>query len=182
MKKVIFIALVTVSALSACSSNKTGSESADSTSQSEETATSAEAGTSSENQPKSYNVVVTPDSALLGKQSEALIRINGGTAVALQDPEGKDAGIELTLKLTVTNKTAIGGNGVSVSYNDSRLKLDNGTNLTAETGSDYLRADPESTSKEESWTYKLPAGTKPSALNLFMNETRASVNLILEDK
>jgi len=182
MRKTLFISLVSLGTLAACSSNKT-SESADSTSQSEQTEASAteEAGGLS-NQPRSYNVVITPDSALLGKQNNALVKVIGGTAVALQDPEGKDAGIELTLKLTVTNKSAIGGNSVSVGYPDSRLKLDNGTNITADTGSDYLRADPESTSKEESWTYKLPAGTKPAALNLFMDETRVSVNVKLEDK
>ena len=70
---------------------------------------------------------------------------------------------------------------MSVSYADSRLQLDNGTNITHDSGSDFLRAQPEATSKEESWTYKIPAGAKPTALNLFMDETRVSVGVALSE-
>jgi hypothetical protein len=72
------------------------------------------------------------------------------------------------------------GSSISVSYSESRLELENGNNITAETGTDYLRAQPESTSKEESWTYKIPAGAKPKQLNLFMDDTRVSVAVTLE--
>jgi hypothetical protein len=57
---------------------------------------------------------------------------------------------------------------------------DNGNNLTAATGTDFLRAEPEATSKEESWTYNLPAGTKPKALMLFLDGTRVSQGLTLK--
>ena len=134
------------------------------------------------NEPKNYKVVFTPDSALLGKNKEALVKITGSNAVALQNPDGKDIGMELSIKLTATNKDMIGqGNSVSVSYSDSRLALDNGTNITIDSGSDFLRANQEATSREETWTYKIPAGAKPTALNLFFNETRASVKINLED-
>lgn len=133
------------------------------------------------NQPKEYKVTVTPDSAILGKKKEALVKVIGATAIALTDPDGKDNGIELTFKLTVTNTTHIGeGSSVSVSYADSRLQLDNGNSITHDSGTDFLRAQPEATSKEESWTYKIPAGAKPKALNLFMDGTRVSVNVGLE--
>ncbi|HSC37658.1 MAG TPA: hypothetical protein VLD19_07305 [Chitinophagaceae bacterium] len=131
-------------------------------------------------QPKTYKVVFSPDSALLGKKNEALIKITGATAVALQDPDGKDNGIELTVKLTVTNKEKISSSSnLHVDYPNSRLQLDNGTNTVCDTGTDFLRAAPESTSKEESWVYKIPAGTKPTALNLFMDDTRVSVSVSL---
>ena len=41
------------------------------------------------NQPKSYKVVFSPDSAILGKTSEALVKVMGGTAVVLQDPDNR---------------------------------------------------------------------------------------------
>ena len=133
------------------------------------------------NQPKSYTVTLSPDSALLGKSMEALVKLSGGTAIALTDPDGKDNGIELVLKLQVSNRNTIEtGGSISVSYADSRLQLDNGNNIAAETGTDYLRAQPEATSTIESWTYKIPAGAKPSALNLFLDGTRSSVNVSLK--
>jgi hypothetical protein len=118
----------------------------------------------------------------LGKKKEALVKITGATAMSLADPDGKDNGIELVINMTVTNKNTISdGNSVSVSYSNSRLQLDNGTNITCESGTDYLRAQPEASSKVESWTYKIPAGAKPKALNLFMDETRVSVNVSLSE-
>lgn len=184
MKRVITLGLVaTVLVFSACKGGKKeeGSESAASTETS--SGSSKEENKPAANQPKEYNVTFTPDSAILGKQKEALVKVTGATAVALTDPDGKDKGIELTIKLTVTNKSHINeGNSVTVTYSDSRLQLDNGTNITHDSGTDYLRAQPEATSKEESWTYKIPTGAKPSALNLFMNDTRVSIGVALSAK
>jgi len=133
------------------------------------------------NQPASYTVSISPDSALLGKSMEALVKVTGGTAIALSDPDGKDNGVELVLKLQVTNRNTIEtGGSISVSYADSRLQLDNGNNIAAETGTDYLRAQPEASSGIESWTYKIPAGAKPTALNLFLDGTRSSVSVSLK--
>ena len=133
------------------------------------------------NQPKSYTATFAPDSALLGKSSEALVKVMGSSAVALSDPDGKDNGIELVIKLQATNKQSIGGgNSISVSYSDARLQLDNGTTIPAETGTDYLRAMPESSGKIESWTFQIPTGAKPTALNLFLDGTRVAMGVTLK--
>lgn len=132
------------------------------------------------NQPKEYKVTVTPDSAILGKDKEAFLKIMGGKAVSLQDPDGKDNGTELTINLNVTNKKAIGSSSVSVSYGDLRLQLDNGTNITCTRGTDFLNAEPEATSKTQTWTYVIPVGAKPVGLNLFMDQTRVSVKIALD--
>ena len=182
MKRVTLLGLMaTVLVFAAC---KGGSkkEEAGNTASTETPAGSEEKKSAPANQPKEYKVTITPDSAILGKKKEALVKITGATAIVLTDPDGKDNGIELTFKLTVTNKTHIGdGSSVSVSYSDSRLQLDNGTNITHDSGTDFLRAQPEATSKEESWTYKIPAGAKPTALNLFMDDTRVSVGVALSE-
>ncbi|MEP6682973.1 MAG: hypothetical protein ABJA35_06930 [Parafilimonas sp.] len=181
MKK-IFYSLVTASILLvACKGNNDSKEAKDSTA--ENTATSNSSGSNeTANQSKNYEVSFTPDSAVIGKQHEALVKLTGGTAVVIQDADGKDEGLELNLKLTLTNKLKIDdGASIHVDYTDSRLQLDNGTSITSESGTDFLRADPEATSKEETWTYKIPAGTKPAALSLFLDGTRASVNIALKD-
>jgi hypothetical protein len=183
MKKVILLGTISsVLVLSACkgdSKKEETSENAATTTQSP----AAEATQPAANQPKEYKVTFTPDSAILGKKKEALVKITGATAMALTDPDGKDNGIELVIKLQATNKTSIkdGGN-ISVSYSDSRLQLDNGSNIASTTGTDFLRAQPEATGNEESWTYKIPTGAKPKALNLFMDDTRVSVGVALSEK
>jgi hypothetical protein len=184
MKRVITLGLVaSVLVFSACKGGKKEEGTETATSTESTSGTPAEEKKSGANQPKEYTVTFTPDSALLGKKKEALVKVTGGTAIALTDPDGKDNGVELTIKLTVTNKSHIGdGSSVSVSYGDSRLQLDNGTNITHDNGTDYLRAQPEATSKEESWTYKIPAGAKPAALNLFYDETRVSIGIALSGK
>jgi hypothetical protein len=186
MKKIITLGLfATVLVFSACKGGKKedSGENATSTESSASAGTPAEEKKQTANQPKEYKVTFTPDSAILGKKKEALVKVTGATAMALTDPDGKDNGIELTVKLTVTNKTPIGnGSGVTVAYSDSRLQLDNGTNITYDSGTGSLRAQPEATSTEESWTYKIPAGAKPTALNLFMDDTRVSVGVALSEK
>lgn len=185
MKRVITLGLfATVLVFSACKGGKKEESGSDVS-----TATQSTSGGSTEehkqaaNQPKEYKVTFTPDSAILGKKKEALVKVVSATAIALTDPDGKDKGIELTINLTVTNKGHIGeGSSISVSYAESRLQLDNGTNITHDSGTDYLRAQPEATSKEESWTYKIPTGAKPSALNLFMDDTRVSIGVALSEK
>lgn len=185
MKRVITLGLIaTALVFSACKGGKK-EESGDNASgtQSSSSSTPSEEHKQAANAPKEYKVTFTPDSAILGKKKEALVKVAGATAIVLTDPDGKDNGIELTVNLSVTNKTHIGdGSSVSVSYADSRLQLDNGTNITHDNGTDFLRAQPEATSKVESWTYKIPAGAKPSALNLFMDDTRVSVGVALSEK
>ena len=183
MKRVITLGLIaTVLVFSACKGGKK-EESSENATSTGSTSTPAEEKKATANQPREYNVTFTPDSAILGKKKEALVKVTGATAIVLTDPDGKDNGIELTVKLTLTNKFHIGeGSGFSISYADSRLQLDNGTNITHDNGTDFLRAQPEATSKEESWTYKIPAGAKPSALNLFYDETRVSIGIALSEK
>jgi hypothetical protein len=184
MKRVTLLSLIAaVLVFSACKGDSKKDETGDANSSAQTPAASSEeTKPAPANQPKEYKVTITPDSAILGKKKEALVKVVGGTAIAMTDPDGKDNGIELVLKLNVTNRTTIGdGSSVTVIYSDSRLQLDNGTNTTCETGTDYLRAQPEATSKEESWTYKIPAGAKPTALNLFMDGTRVSVNVSLSE-
>ena len=183
MKRVTLLSLIAaVLVFAACKGDSKKDETGDTNASAQTPAGSEEKKSAPANQPKEYKVTITPDSAILGKKKEALVKVIGGTAISLADPDGKDNGIELVLKFTVTNKTTIGdGSSVSVAYSDSRLQLDNGTNTTCETGTDFLRAQPEATSKEESWTYKIPAGAKPTALNLFMDGTRVSVNVSLSE-
>ena len=182
MKRVILLGTMAfVLVLSACKGGKKEetSENAATTSSS----TPAEASKPAANQPKEYKVAFTPDSAILGKKKEAFVKITGATAMAMTDPDGKDNGIELVVKLQATNKQTIKeGSSFSVSYADSRLQLDNGTNVVCKTGTDYLRAQPEATGKEESWTFEIPAGAKPTGLNLFYDDTRVSVGIALSEQ
>lgn len=181
MKQLLLLVLISGSCyLTSCK----GKKPSDQESQGSETAPSTPAQTSagSSNSTKIYQVVVTPDSALLGKNREALVRVTKATAVPLQTPDGKDNGTELVVYLTLTNKIAIGkGESLHVDYPDSRLQLDNGNNITCDKGSDFLRAEPEATSHEEYWTYTVPAGAKPKGLNFFLDGTRVSVGLTLKD-
>ena len=182
MKKVILLGTIaSVLVLAACKGGKkeeTGENAAASTQSTPSNETKPAA-----NQPKEYTVTFTPDSAILGKQKEAFVKLTGATAVAMTDPDGKDNGIELVVKIQGTNKQTIkDGSNFSVSYADSRLQLDNGTNVVCKTGTDYVRAQPEATGKEESWTYEIPAGAKPTALNLFYDDTRVTVGVALSEK
>ena len=179
MKRVILLGTIaSVLVLAACK----GGDKKEATSENATAATPAESKQAS-NQPKEYKVVFTPDSAILGKTKEVFLKITGATAVAMSDPDGKDNGIELVVKIQGTNKQTIkDGSNWSVSYADSRLTLDNGTNVVCKTGTDYVRAQPEATGKEESWTYEIPAGAKPTALNLFYDDTRVSVSVALSEK
>lgn len=182
MKKVITLSiLASVLVFAACKDKKKDATS-ETTSNSSTPATE-EQKSAPANQPKEYKVTITPDSAILGKKKEALIKVSSATAIALTDPDGKDNGIEVTFTLTVTNKSQIGGgSSVAVYGSESRLQLDNGTNTTTSTTSGNLSAQPESTSKEETWTYKVPTGAKPTQLNFFMDDTRVSVGVSLSEK
>lgn len=184
MKRVTLLSLLAaVLVFSACKSDSKKDETGDANTSAQTPASgSEEQKPAPANQPKEYKVKITPDSAILGKKKEAFIKILGATAMALTDPDGKDNGIELTVKLALTNKEHIGdGSSVAVYYTESRLQLDNGNNITAYTGTNNLSAQPEATSNEESWTYKIPASAKPTALNLFMDGTRVSVNVSLSE-
>jgi len=184
MKRVITLGIMaSVLVFAACKDKKKDATSETTGATQGPAATEEQKSSAPANQPKEYKVTITPDSAILGKKKEALVKVTGATAMALTDPDGKDNGIELTIKLTVTNKSHIGdGSSVSVYYSYSRLQLDNGTSITHDSGSGNLSAQPEATSGEESWVYKVPAGAKPTQLNLFMDDTRVSVGISLSEK
>jgi hypothetical protein len=94
----------------------------------------------------------------------------------LSDPDGKSLGIQLSYQLELTNKNPIGGGGIFINPSQFRLELDNGNKISHD---DYtsFSTDAESTQSSEECKFKLPAGTKPVALNLFYEETRVSVKL-----
>ncbi|WP_342330086.1 hypothetical protein [Pedobacter sp. FW305-3-2-15-E-R2A2] len=134
------------------------------------------------NEPLSYIITAFPDSALLGKKNEALVKILESKAVALQDADGKADGMEVTIKLTVTNKSTVGKETFfSVNYSDARLQLDNNTAVAATNGSGSANPAPETTSEAE-WTFKVPANAKPKKLSLFLDQTRVAVDLKVEEK
>ncbi len=131
-------------------------------------------------EPKSYSVNVapgTPETILLGKNKEASLKILNLKAIDLSDPDGKSLGIQLSYQLELTNKNPIGGSTIQIDPAQFRLELDNGTKISHD---DYISvsADAESTkTTTEDCIFKLPAGTKPAALNLFFDETRVSIKL-----
>lgn len=184
MNKTFILSVITASMLlfGCKSKNKdqaAGDTTVSSTTQSSSSSSTEPAATSPANEPKTYSVVFSPDSALLGKSKEASIKVMSGTATELADPDGKAQGIEMTFKISVTNKTKMGGNTVGVSPSEFRLVLDNNTSIT-QTNGGYVSAEPESTNISNEITYRIPAGTKPKTLNLFYSETRASVAVELK--
>lgn len=178
MNKTILVSVLAITSFFAACNSKTATENADSsaTTTPSETTTTPSASSSPANEPKSYTVTFSPDTAWLGKKKEAFVRLKNGKAVELQDADGKVTGTELTYELELTNKTAVGGNSIFINPNDFRLTLDNGNNITHD-NYNSLSVDPESTKSEEGNRFKLPAGTKPKTLNLFMDETRVSVGV-----
>jgi hypothetical protein len=126
-------------------------------------------------EPKTYVATAIPEAVLLGKNKEASVKIKDLKAIELSTPEGTSAGIELTYKIELTNKNAIGGNTIGLGTGDFRLELDNGTKIAP--SSTYVNAAPEETKLSEVDKFTVPAGAKPTGLVLFYDQTRASVKL-----
>ncbi|PWV56972.1 hypothetical protein [Chitinophaga sp. S165] len=165
-------------ALAACK-GKNKTENADQQTTSEQQAdNSTPAASTPANEPKTYQVAFSPDTAYLGKTKEAFVRVKSGKAVELSDADGKVTGTEITYELEVTNKNQVGGNGIFINPGDFRLQLDNGNNLTHD-NYNTLNVDAESTKSSEN-KFRLPAGAKPKTLNLFYDETRVSVGVELK--
>lgn len=179
MKK-LFIPIVTIATFSVMYSCKGKNKDTSDTSTTQEAAKKEETPANTPtNEPKSYTVTLSPDTVLLGKNKEALVKIKNAKAIALQDPDGKDEGIELTFDLDVTNKAKVGGSSFFFRTDNFRLTLDNGQNITQADGNSS-GVDAESTKEVAGIKYKIPAGSKPKTLNLFHDETRASVGLELK--
>jgi hypothetical protein len=181
MKKSVFaMALLSgILTLNSCKGDKKTDETTPETTTTTTEATPTETTTPEVVEPKSYTINVapgTPETILLGKNNEASIKILNLKAIDLSDPEGKSLGIQLSYDMEVTNKNVIGGSSVYLDPTKFRLELDNGTKITYD---QYNTVDvtAESTKTSSGNTYKLPPGTKPVALNLFLDETRVSVKL-----
>ncbi|WPV64347.1 hypothetical protein [Chitinophaga sp. LS1] len=175
MNKTILASVFSIAIFFAACKSKTTSENADSSATTTTTTPSEEKATPA-NEPKSYTVTFSPDTAFLGKKKEAFIRLKNGKAVELYDNEGKVTGTELTYEIELTNKNKVGESSVFINPNDFRLTLDNGTNITHD-NYHSVSADAESTKSSEENKFRLPAGTKPKTLNLFLDETRVSVGV-----
>jgi hypothetical protein len=106
-----------------------------------------------------------------------LVKVTGINLVELSDAEGKSTGAELTLNLSLTNKSTLERKiFFSVPYSDARLELDNKTLIPADNSNDDSSPQPESSSTAV-WKFTLPPNTKPVKLNFFLDGTRVSVNL-----
>jgi len=161
-------------ALSSCSSSSKDKP-ADTTITKTETTVTVPA--KEENAPAGSSFTVAPDSAVLGKSKEALVKVTDANVVDLQDAEGKSTGAELTVKLQVTNKSTLDSKKYfSVAASDARLELDNGTSVPGQNESGSTQPEPEA-STEAVWKFSLPAGSSPKKLNFFVDGTRVSVGL-----
>ncbi|MFC4212224.1 hypothetical protein ACFOWA_13585 [Pedobacter lithocola] len=131
-----------------------------------------------ENAPESVDYNVTPDTAILGKNKEALVKITEAKSIILQDADGKSTGSELTVKLLITNKSTLDAKKYfSISASDARLELDNKTSVPGRKENGSTEPDAEASS-EAVWIFQLPASTNPVKLNFFLDGTRVSVGLI----
>lgn len=163
--------------LVSCSSDKKAENQTDSSTTTVTAESPAPATEKSENAPAAYKVIATPDSAILGKEREALVKVTGINVVELSDAEGKSTGAELTLDLTLTNKSTLEKQKFfSVPSSDARLELDNKTLIPADNSNGDSSPQPESSSTAV-WRFTLPPNTKPVKLNFFLDGTRVSVNL-----
>ena len=177
MKKNVFLIVILAGlvTVSACKQNKKQEESSQATT-SQSTTETKTPGAAAE--PKTYTVTAMPDSVSLGKNKEALVKLKDLKAIELSNPDGQVTGMELTYKIELTNKSAIGGNSVGIATTDFRLELDNGTKIAP--SSIYVSAAPEATKLSEDDKFAIPAGAKPTALDLFYDQTRASIKLELK--
>lgn len=170
--------IVVITGMVACKSKKKDAETSKT---SEQTATGKDEAkpSSAANEPTTFQISAMPDTVLLGKEKEAMVQILGGEAVALQNPDGKSTGMNIKFNLRATNKSTLEHKKFfNISYNDARLELDHGTNTTAKNG-DSLNPDAEA-SLDGKWEFEIPAGTKPTKLNLFYDGTRVSVAITLK--
>jgi len=163
-----------VFALSSCS-NSSKDKPADTTITKTETTVTVPAKT--ENGPSGTDFNVLPDSAVLGKSKEALVKVTSASSMDLKDADGKATGSELTINLQITNKSTLEAKKFfAVSSSDARLELDKGTSITGRENSGSTSPEPEASSQAV-WSFQLPPNTSPKKLNFFLDGTRVSVGL-----
>ena len=176
-KVIIIVVLTGLVTIYSCKQNKKQEDQASETTTSQTTTETKPSG-SDASSPKTYAVTATPDSISLGKNKEAFIKIKDLKAIELSNPEGQSTGIELTYKIELTNRNAIGGDAVGVATTDFRLELNNGTKIAP--ASIFVNAAPDATNLSNDDKFTIPAGVKPTALDLFYDQTRASIKLELK--
>ncbi len=177
MKKSVIVILMLSGIMTTYSCKENKKEQANQTTASQP-ATENSSGSGATTEPKTYVVTALPDTVLLGKNKEAFIKIKDLKAIELSNPDGTSAGIELSYKIELTNKNAIGGDAVGLPTTDFRLELDNGNKIAP--NSIFVNAEPEATKLSDNDKFTIPAGAKPTALNLFYDQTRASIKLELK--
>lgn len=171
LKLAMIFALATM--FVACKNSEKNQSTEDTTTNTENV---VEPTTPTENAPETVTYTVAPDSAILGKAKEALVKIKEATSVLLQDADGKPTGAELTIKLLISNKSTLDSKKFfSLSSSDARLELDNGNSITVENTNGSSSPEPEASTEAE-WIFKLPSGTAPKKLNFFLDGTRVSVS------
>ncbi len=160
----------------ACNSDKKSADESDS-----KVSADTEISSNNSSVPMNYIVNATPDSVLLGKQSEALVKVGEMKVVELVDEEGKSTGAELTVNLSITNKSSLDKKlYFTIEASNARLELDNGVSLPSSRSEGNTSPEAESTS-EAIWKFTLPANTKPAKLNFFFDGTRVGVVLSKKD-
>lgn len=176
MKKTFLASALFISVAFVACKEKKAAENTDQSNSGQSSENTTPASSSPSNEPKSYAVTFSPDTAYLGKNKEAFIRLKNGKAVELMDADGKATGTELTYEIELTNKRKLGENSVYINPNEFRLQLDNGNNITHD-NYNSVSADAESTKSSTDNRFRLPAGAKPKTLNLFFDETRVAVGI-----
>lgn len=176
IKNISKLAYISVCAilLSACGGSSKDKPADATATQNQETASEP---AKAENAPANTNFTASPDSAILGKSKEALVKVKDVNSVELQDAEGKSTGAELTVKLLITNKSTLDAQKYfSVSASEARLELDNGTSVPGNKDSGSTEPEAEA-STEAVLKFQVPAGANPKKLNFFLDGTRVSVGL-----
>ncbi|SHN32515.1 hypothetical protein [Chitinophaga sp. CF418] len=176
MKRIILVFSVGLMVAFAACKGKNKTENAEQQTTTAEQTQSSPAAATPANEPKTYEVVFSPDSVYLGKEKQALVRVKNAKAVELSDADGKITGTEITYEVEVTNKNQVGGHGIFFNPGDFRLLLDNGNSITHD-NYNSLNVDAESTKSSTDNKFRLPAGTRPKSLNLFYDETRVTVGV-----
>jgi hypothetical protein len=133
---------------------------------------------SSLSKPKTYVVTASPESVFLGENKEALVKIKDLNAIELANQDGTSGGIELTYKIELTNKNEVGGNSIVFATTDFRLELDNGNKIQPSSIFVNVEADTKKLSNIDKFI--IPVGAKPKVLNLFYDQTRATMKLELK--
>lgn len=171
----LLVLIVLTYALSGCQSNKKDASASDTTSGN--TSVMVKEAETTPNIVNSTSYTASPDTALLGKSFEAKVKLDDASIIPLQDPDGKSTGSELTVKLSVTNKSTLDAKKFfTVSPSDARLEMQNGQSIPVTHSSGNTGPDAESTSSGE-WKFDLPPNTKPAKLHLYLDGTRVTLNL-----